>query len=827
MKNEIKAQKLFNIHYNKKVFTIFLCENGRKTFLELSNGKYNYPLLNDFLNLNKIYNEKDYTTMYSNNINSPLLYPKKYKFREAVVNITRGISAVLVVLTTFEATSFLLKGKTYEVEINNNELQIKTKYSNNIYFDDSQKLDKNLGKESIPLDEVINAINNNDNLEEKYKECAIKLAKYINMKYPLTDNRIFYDNIKNMRIKKLPDNIIYKHIVGIYEVDYNIIKIKEKWNSNEEVILHELAHSYHHWCSKNDLVGKYRTTILGSSLNEAMTNKVISGITDVTTYRREGKILDYLLTLVNYNYYDYEQGGITKLYNMLKEKYPIADIDYIFNCSDAMCDTEINTGENIKIEETPEFLDAMFNLCIESINQDDNLYIHILNFLNLIDCKSYPSIAENYINKYNIILKEMNKDITISNDIIKDSKNINKYLVDFKNYLFNSEYKYPKNDKSKKEMYEQFNDYLNSNNNFISNYDKNILINIFSEMLDLYNNYLISNGYEKEHLITKEQFFSKFSNYLNIIIKGYCVTKDDEIYLIIDIPENNKLYNQKTRIPVLDKEGKITLISIEDIVMTGDINNEKYQYQFISYIFNNLVNNKKYNINELLTNYFQISPFKYQKISLNINGNEITTDYLKNLNVIIGENIDGTNSFKLTDKKGRIIYETENSSSKFVTLDFYDYVKYFIDSPFIELTDYLSTNYLIDLLNYGDFEMTNKEYLKVDGNKITIENQYFAIINNNKINLNNINLILTKNLDNTTSNAQIIINQNLISSQEYPYLNIDSLLICNLKQVLIYYNILDDNNCVYNLTEENIINLFDNYIKDEISRKEYQKTYFK
>ena len=824
MKNEIIAQKLFNIHYNNKVFTIFLCENGRKTFLELSNGKYKYPLLDDFLNLNKMYNEKDYTTMYSNNINSSLLYPKKYKFREAVVNIAKKITTILFILTTVE-TEFLLLGRSHEIEINNNELKIKTKYNDNIYFDDSQKLDKSLGKESIPLDEVIDAINNNDNLNEKYKECAIKLAKFLSMKYPLTDNRIFYYNIKDMRIKKLPDNIFYKHIAGIYEVDYNIIKIKEKWNNDEEVILHELAHSYHHWCSKNDL--KYRTTILGSSLDEAMTNKVISGITEATTYQREGKILDYLLTLVNYDYYDYEKGGITKLYNMLKEKYPLTDIDYIFNCSDAMCDTETNTGEKIKIEETPEFLDVMFNLCIESINQDSNLYVNILNFLNLIDCKSYSSIAENYINKYNQILKEMNKDITIPNDIIKDSKNINKYLANYKNYLFSSEYKYPKNDKSKKEMYEQFNDYLNSNNSFISNYDNNILINIFSEMLDLYNNYLISNGYVKEELITKEQFFSKFSNYLNITIEGYCATKNDEMYLIIDIPKNNKLYNQKTRISVLDKDGKITLISIEDIIMNGDINNEKCQYQFISYIFNNLVNNKNYNIYELLTNYFQISPFKYQKISLNINGNEITTDYLKNLNVIIGENIDGTNSFKLTDKKGRIIYETENSSSKFVTLDFYDYVKYFINTPSIELTDYLSTDYLINLLNYGDFEMTNKEYLKVNGNKVTIENQYFAIIDNDKINLNNINLILTKNLDNTTNNAKIIINQNLISSQEYPYLNIDSPLICNLKQVLIYYNILDENNYVYNLSEENIINIFDNYIKDEISRKEYQKTYFK
>ena len=555
-----------------------------------------------------------------------------------------------------------------------------------------------------------------------------------------------------------------------------------------------------------------------------MTNKVISGITDVTTYRREGKILDYLLTLVNYNYYDYEQGGITKLYNMLKEKYPLTDMDYIFNCSDDMCDTEINTGENIKIEETPEFLDAMFNLCTENIRRNNNLYVNILNFLNLIDCKSYPLIAENYINKYNQVLKDMNIDITIPNDIIKDSENINKYLANFKNYLFNSEYKYPNNDKSKKEMYEQFNDYLYSNNSFISDYDNNILINIFSEILDLYNNYLISNGYVKEELITKEQFFSKFRNYLNITIKGYCVTTNDEIYLIIDIPENNKLYNQKTRIPVIDQDGKISLININDIVIKYDI---KCQYQFISYIFNNLVNNKNYNINELLTNYFQISPFKYQKISLNINGNDIKTDYLKNLNVIIGENIDGTNSFKLTDIKGKTIYETENSSSKFVTLDFYDYVIYFIDTTSIELTDYLSTDYLISILNYGDFEMTNKEYLKVDGNKVTIENQYFATIDNKKINLNNINLILTKNLDNTTNNAKIIINQDLITTQEYPYLNIDSPLMFNLKQVLIYYNILDEKNYVYNLTQENIINLFDNYIKDEISRKEYQKTYFK
>lgn len=132
----------------------------------------------------------------------------------------------------------------------------------------------------------------------------------------------------------------------------------------------------------------------------------------------------------------------------------------------------------------------------------------------------------------------------------------------------------------------------------------------------------------------------------------------------------------------------------------------------------------------MLTNYLNISPYKYKKISLTINGKKIEEDYLKNLNVTIGENIDGTNYFKLSDKKGKIIYETENSSSKFVTLEFYDYVKYFIDTYSIELNEYLTTDYIIQLLNYGDFEMTNKEYLKIDDNKVIIENPYYAILDN-------------------------------------------------------------------------------------------------
>ena len=52
-------KKLFNIKYNNKIFTIFLREDGRRTFLELQkDNTYIYPTLEDFTYLTELYNDK-------------------------------------------------------------------------------------------------------------------------------------------------------------------------------------------------------------------------------------------------------------------------------------------------------------------------------------------------------------------------------------------------------------------------------------------------------------------------------------------------------------------------------------------------------------------------------------------------------------------------------------------------------------------------------------------------------------------------------------------------------------------------------------------------
>ena len=49
---------LFDINYNNKVFSIFLGENNHKAFLESKNGKYYYPLYEDYLYLNNKFNKE-------------------------------------------------------------------------------------------------------------------------------------------------------------------------------------------------------------------------------------------------------------------------------------------------------------------------------------------------------------------------------------------------------------------------------------------------------------------------------------------------------------------------------------------------------------------------------------------------------------------------------------------------------------------------------------------------------------------------------------------------------------------------------------------------
>lgn len=811
-------KKLFNINYNNKTFTIFLDKYGRRTFLEVSNeGKYKYPTIDDFIYLHKIYNERNpFVSYYDIGDKLPVYKPQKVTFKEGVLDLTKFISVVLAGVIGFN--SFV----SFELRKNNDKdvLEVKPTYINNC-FDDAKTLDSYLGIDNVSEEDLIEVINNNPNLDDMYKEKAIMLAQHIKKEHPNTDNRIFYDNMKSIEVYDLENNDENKNIAGLYNSYLNIIKVKKqnilKESSNQysdsfedEVILHEFAHAYHCWANNTQNQGYiYRSEKIGYSLDEAMTNKVIEGLFNysTSTYQREGKLLNYLLTFVNYNYYDYEKGGIDRFYNLLKEKYPDVDIDYIFYYSDTMHNASINQGINIIIQEVPEYLDCLFDLCIHKIDLDNNPYGSLINFLQLIDCNDYLDIATNYIGKYNEILKNYGyKNNVLSQDEllnkVKEIEELNNFDHFLNNIIIDS-------NTTGSQIYQPLKEYLKTVNTSSDN---------FYQLLKKYNDFLTSQGFSKENIISEQEYLKKSQKYQNLFINGYAITKDGNVYFTVNIPEKDRVYNSETRLPVLDKDGKVTLLDINNVNQTSNIGG--IQSIFNYYLLTNSLNDLSWYNYSFFEKEYDISPYDYNKTDILLNGNVITHDYIDNLIVTIGVNADGTNSYKLTSRDGKVLYHTGNPVIKIPFL-FSDYLKIDGYKETIELNSVFSKDYLKKfVLDNTRTDIENKKYINYDelNDKIEFKQRPTIILNNdfdNEILFNNIFVVGEENKDNNSMDVYLTIN-----NSRYYLLSInnsESFEISSLYDVLKYYGLYDETNLPKKFSTNELIDLFTNYLNETLN----------
>ncbi len=78
----------------------------------------------------------------------------------------------------------------------------------------------------------------NENMDEVYKKYSYMLASFLKNKYPLTDQRLFYDNLKSMQFKPLNESLFY-NVVGTYSSLDNTISFKEGFVDDKEVILED------------------------------------------------------------------------------------------------------------------------------------------------------------------------------------------------------------------------------------------------------------------------------------------------------------------------------------------------------------------------------------------------------------------------------------------------------------------------------------------------------------------------------------------------------------------------------------------------------------
>lgn len=152
-------KEIITINHNDKLFTIFLADDNRLTFLETNEeGKYFYPLLDDFVELNNIYN----------NHNPFICDVTKYSFQEKVKKSILGSLLGLISLSSTACGTM----SHYAVNINNDAVVLSKKAygdKEQIVITDTQQLDEILGYETVSIDEVHQAIEDNESIPFSYK----------------------------------------------------------------------------------------------------------------------------------------------------------------------------------------------------------------------------------------------------------------------------------------------------------------------------------------------------------------------------------------------------------------------------------------------------------------------------------------------------------------------------------------------------------------------------------------------------------------------------------------------------------------------------------
>ena len=701
MNDKFVFKKLFRIEYNNKEFDVFSVQYRRKTFLEINNdGKYIYPLFDDFIVLYRAYNQRNPFIVYDGE-RLPIHHkPKGYKLKEFVRIYIGSLSTICMafpiaaLITGYTSSSYLT------LEYKDHELNIKKVPVSGTVINHTNQLDGILGS-SVTVEEVINTINGNEKLNDYYKQYAINFVQFISNKYPDADLRIFNDNMKNIYVDVREDEKMSKNIAGSYNSIINEIELRESYRENGMTITHEFAHSFHHWIEDEVGFPKVRSEFAGFSLDEAMTNVVISGMYDTKTYKREMKILSYLMSFVDYSYYDYEREGIAKLIDMLKQKFPQVDIDYIIDVSDAMTNSSRYLDNNLKIESNEDFLNQLFNLTILSIDfESNNIYHPFINYMKLFDIEKSGEILSKYLEEYNDILRLNGIDDEL---IINDVNNFSSMILDFesfksnfKQYLTNK----TKDDIDKNDLYDTFNSYLIYGGTPYRRYTNIEEVKLFYfDMLDIYNDFLYRNGFNRSDVITREEAANKISRFNNISILGYDIDKNDVLHPVIELPVRDRVYGE-SKIASMDDDGRIILLDKEDMIFSYRDYPDESNYYFMTSLFANLYRDDVTYKETFWQEHFDIYNNEYKKMDFLLDGIKVGEGYLFDVMLEIGQKNNGDNTFSL--------YFLENGEKKYIYKEdgaifeqSVEFVKFMGDDPYkdvdmtsLELSRYFNFDYL-------------------------------------------------------------------------------------------------------------------------------------
>ena len=726
-------QKLFNINYNNKEFTIFIDEKNRKTFLELTkDGNYIYPTLEDFTYLHNLYNNTDITQISS----SKLSFKECVRYKAltlsviALLNLTSCYkkSNLKVEDTNLIITEETLAGPNYLSESTNI-----TEESNDTIniITDLKALDTLLGITSVDYDTIKATITNNPNLTIKFQNAANSILNLIINNADNPELRIFYENIQTLKIHELSLEEIKKlsdpNVEAFYDAKENAIYASP--SCSPEVALHEMFHVAHFIYLTKDNANYYygfnieNGLVHGKALEEALTNYYLKDIYGLKpkSYDLSGKITEFLLSNVSYPYTNYNHTGIRDYLAFLKETYPDISIDYIITYMDTLNES-IKNNDTIKITSTINSLyDELFAITKTNLDKN-NPYAKLIPFLNMIS--KIEGNTEHFYNYFTLF-----NDFLLSNDIKTLS------LEDFK---------------------------------------------------------------------TKYQNLTQIDKYL--IFPNSHV---EFVFNLVETTTDEPTYTYQT----LTEEGSILTktVNTQDCYLNYLPNDANILNTILTYPYES-------NYQKLITNFNRdntiISPHRYLPVNLIYNDKVIANlnitnnDYDNEINLYIGTNYEGEITYSIA-QNNNLIFTTDNNIkyvSNPIPLSYY-LTEYWYEE--INLNAILSTDYLTEFLKksnwFSNVSLKDSQIIVTPLYKINYTDKEYGTT---LIDITDIYLSKTSDINSDfyveltcgyAAPTKISINPDLITD------------MVTLKEVMSYFNMLDENITTYSLTKEEIENLFLSY----------------
>lgn len=697
-------------------------------------------------------------------------------------NFNRALSAVLIATDIFAVT-----GCISAITKLNKEIKSCKSYS---YFENISKINElvDYSYNDINKEDVIKAIERNPYIDDIYKEYAKIILEYMTNKYPKIDLRIFYENMLALDIE-IVDSFEDEIAVGTFTSSDDTIRLLKDYEYNSKTIIHELLHSFYSFFGIDKETGAYyiryddNNSIYNEALIESLACSIVNSINKYQvdtfdSYSLYQSELNYLLSLTDFDYYSVLKYGTSALIDIVKEKYPNVDIDFISkNTYDLY---EKSKKENISNDELKILLNENFKLCLYSIKDSKNdLYESFINFCKIIDLQYNKELYEEYFNRYNSYLIKNGMD-TINIDELDKRISYEKMAIRKFNEGLNNIDKI-----NSEHIYEEF-------YKILDDIHVSIDAKLTGMLLDIYNDYLFCHGYTSDEVVNSKTFNKFMLDYNNI--KGFIGVKNDKVYPFIS--NNSRTY---------------TILNENDSISDIDINNVMYFYNNVNWIdiFMKYSNKEKLeytDLNEIMNNL--VPEVLYNDVPILINGNLIGNYNINDLAVNYYLDSNNNIKYKVTTSYGDILYSEDNLDYSCSWLPFRSFIKYnCFNTNSVELSNLLNDNYIKDyILNHGSiYDKDNMIYDSFIYNKANDKLSYFprytlkVIDKDNqehKFDFNNIKLI------NYCDDK--------IFALELSY----ELKNTSLIKVFEYYNLIIDNVYEYSYLDSEIHEIVNNYINE-------------